>query len=75
MTAPTPIATPTHRMPESIVGPDGLTYYRTGYTGTTLPACPFGAGHTSHEYWSPVDGYEEDTFRLQAITATQFWLD
>ena len=71
----TPIHTPADQMPRTIVGKDGHTYHRTGYTGTTLPACKFGAGHTSHEYWADVEGYAEDTFRLHAITATQFWLD
>jgi len=69
------IHTPKDQMPETIDGPDGRTYHRTRYTGETLSACPFGAGHTSYEYWGFVDGYEEDSFRLHAITATQFWLD
>jgi len=69
------IHTPAKNMPETIKGQDGRTYHRTGYTGTTLSACTFGEGHTSHEYWAQVDGFEEDTFRLHAITATQFWLD
>jgi hypothetical protein len=72
MTATTHIAR--NDMPMSIEA-NGLTYFKTGYTGTTLPACKFGAGHTSHEYWAEVDGYEEDTFRLHAISPTEFWLD
>lgn len=64
-----------HEMPESIKASDGRTYYRTRYTGTTLSACPFGEGHTSHEYWAFEEGCEEDAFRLHAITATQYWLD
>ncbi|MBN8633215.1 MAG: hypothetical protein J0L76_20465 [Rhodobacterales bacterium] len=71
----TTIHTPATEMPETIIGTDGRTYHRTRYTGTTLPACRFGEGHTSHEYWAFEEGYEEDTFRLHAITATQFWLD
>jgi hypothetical protein len=63
------------QMPETIEGTDGRTYYRTRFTGETLSACSFGAGHTSHEYWGFVDGHAEDTFRLHAITAKQFWLD
>jgi hypothetical protein len=69
------IHTPKEQMPETIDGADGRTYYRTRYTGETLTACPFGAGHTSFEYWGFVDGHAEDSFRLHAITATQFWLD
>ena len=64
------IHTPKNQMPDAIIV-DGNTYYRTGYTGTTLPACGFGEGHTSYEYW--LDG--EDACRVHAITATQFWLD
>jgi len=71
----TMINTRASEMPEAITGTDGRTYHRTRYTGTTLPACRFGEGHTSHEYWAFEEGYEEDTFRLHAITATQFWLD
>ena len=64
-----------NQMPDTITGPDGLTYHKTGYTGTTMPACRYGAGHTAHEYWAEVPGFEEDTFRLHAISATQHWLD
>ncbi len=71
----TTINTHASHMPDTIVGQDGRTYYRTRHTGTTLPTCRFGAGHTCHEYWAYEEGHEEDTFRLQAITATQFWLD
>lgn len=67
--------TPACQMPDTIAGDDGRIYYRTRFTNETLPACRFGAGHTCHEYWAFEEGYEEDTFRLQAITATQFWLD
>lgn len=67
--------TPAREMPETILGPDGRTYFRTRFTGTTLRACRFGEGHTSHEYWAFEEGHAEDTFRLHAITATQFWLD
>lgn len=66
---------PSSEMPDAITGTDDRTYYRTRYTGTTLPGCRFGEGHTCHEYWAFEEGYAEDTFRLQAITATQFWLD
>ena len=59
-----------HMPPEITV--DGETYYRTGFTGTTLDACPFGAGHTSYEYWIDPD---DDSRRLQAISPTQYWLD
>ncbi|MFV0411292.1 MAG: hypothetical protein ACK5LJ_16815 [Paracoccus sp. (in: a-proteobacteria)] len=71
----TTIHIPATEMPDAITGTDGRTYYRAGSTGTTLPACRFGKGHTSHEYWASEEGYEEDTFRLHAISATQFWLD
>lgn len=71
----TTIHTPASEMPDTITGTDGRIYYRTRYTGTTLPACRFGEGHTSHEYWAFEESYAEDTFRLHAITATQFWLD
>jgi len=67
--------TPASDMPDSITGEDGRTYFRTRHTGTTLTACRFGSGHTSHEYWAVEEGYAEDTFRLHAITATAFWLD
>ena len=67
--------TPASEMPETILGTDGRTYFRTRFTGTTLRACRFGEGHTSHEYWAFEEDHAEDTFRLHAITATQFWLD
>ena len=69
------IQTPANEMPATITGTDGRTYYQTRHTGTTLPACPFGEGHTSYEYWAFEEGCEEDTFRLHAISPTQFWLD
>jgi hypothetical protein len=70
-----PIHTPASEMPDSIEGEDGRTYYRTRFTNETLAACKYGAGHTCHEYWAFEEGHAEDTFRLQAITATMFWLD
>lgn len=69
------IHTPKDQMPQAIDGADGRTYYRTRFTGETLSACAFGEGHTSYEYWAFEPGHAEDTFRLHAITATQFWLD
>ncbi|WP_139834146.1 hypothetical protein [Marivita cryptomonadis] len=58
-------------MPDTITA-EGKTFYRTKYTGTSLPACPFGPGHTTHEYWI---GTDDDSLRLYAISPTQFWID
>ena len=71
----TKIETPASEMPDQIKGEDGRTYYRTRFTNETMKACRFGAGHICHEYWAFEEGYAEDTFRLQAIDATKFWLD
>jgi hypothetical protein len=65
------IHTPTAEMPDTIVA-DGRTFYRTKYKGTSLPACPFGPGHSTHEYWIAPD---DDSLRLYAISPSQFWID
>jgi len=54
-----------------VIKTDGRSYFRTGLLGKTLSACPFGAGHTSHEYHAEGG----DTYRLHAISPTEFWLD
>jgi hypothetical protein len=69
------IHTPASDMPDEITGQDGKVYFRTRFTNETLKACEFGAGHICHEYWAFEEGHEEDTFRLQAIDATKFWVD
>jgi hypothetical protein len=65
------IDTPAATMPDTITA-EGKTFYRTKYKGTSLPACPFGPGHTTHEYWIEVN---DDRLRLYAISPTQFWID
>lgn len=70
----TTICTPRDQMPNTIEA-DGKTFIATGYTGTTMAGCPFGAGHTCYEYWWLNDDREDDSIRVQAITPTMFWVD
>ena len=51
---------------------NGETYFKTGYTGTTLDACKFGPGLKSYEYWHETHG---DNIRLHAVSPTQYWID
>ena len=65
---------PPERMPMTITTPEGVTYYRTEYTGVTIEGARrhgIEPGWTTYEYWiSPGD----DSRRLYAISPTQFWL-
>lgn len=64
-------------MPQTITA-DGQVFYRTRYTGTTLPGAqryfkrPVPAGTPTFEYWHRERG---DAVRLQAISPTEFWID
>jgi hypothetical protein len=57
-------------MPREITH-NGTRYVLTRYTGTTLPACEFGAGLKSYEYWAD----DNDAQRLHAVSPKQYWVD
>lgn len=67
----------TMQMPSTLTGPDGRTYYATGYTGIALgtkTACAAGwvEGETTHEYWI---GENNDNERLHTTADFRMILD
>ena len=62
-------------MPDTIVTPDGETYWKMGWTGQALPAAAIHGivpGERTHEYWiQPWD----DSRRLHAVDARRWFWD
>ena len=64
------------KMPATLTGPDGRTYFNAHLTGTALDtdtarAAGWKAGETTHEYWLG----DDDTERLHTTADFRMLLD